>query len=149
MLIAPKRYLFILRFHTLWMSLLTAKSISNSKTMEAVTITVLAFSIHVICNSLRNNNKVTAAAIIVLVIMNARDQLSMCSCLDLGFLFIIHSSHGSTLNAKVGRLSVTKFIRSICMGIIGNGTPRIMHMPITSISSKFTGRRYFTAFLML
>jgi hypothetical protein len=133
----------------LWISLLTAKAINNSKNIDAVALTVLAFSIPVMCSSLQNNNKVIVAPIKVLGMINFHDQLSICSCLDLGFLFMIHFSQGSALNANVGRLSVTKFIRSICIGIMGNGTPTTIHTPITSISSKFTDSRYFTAFLIL
>lgn len=146
---APSKYLFTLRCHILCTSLLAAKAIESSKIIEAVISIVLALSIPEVLNSLQKSRNVSTAPIRVVMIINFRDQLKMCSCFGLGFLSIMPSSPCSVPRARVGRLSVTRFIHNICIGSIAMGIHRRILASTTKISSKFTANINLTHFLIL
>ena len=146
---APRRYLFGLRFRILWVSLLAAKAIHNSNSIEVVINIVLALSIPKTSNCLRKRINVDVAPMSVVIIINFQDQLKICSVLDLGAFCILSDSAGSFPNANVGKLSVTKFIRNICIGSMAIGMPAIMLTTTTKISSKFTASINLTHFLIL
>ena len=70
------------------------------------------------------------------------------SSLDLGFSFITSSSAGSSPNAIAGRLSVTRFTRSICVGRRTRGSPERIPKNIVITSPILQESRYLTNFLM-
>lgn len=116
--------------------------------MDVVMTRVLAFSRSTVCHC-RNNPNNTMNSITLIININLIEWLRICSFLSLGFLNITHCSPGSNHNAIAGRLSVTRFIRNICIGNIASGNPaNTLHM-MTRISTKLTDNIYFTNFLIL
>jgi len=146
--IEPSRYRFIFNSRTFNFSLLTEKDTKNWKTMDVVMTSVLAFSRSTFCRCRNNRNK-TTNSIALIISINFIEWLRICSFLPLGFLSMTHCSQGSSPSAIAGRLSVTRFIRRICIGNIASGKPaKTLHM-MTKISTKLTDSIYFTNFLIL